>query len=101
MKVEIDIQDATINRMIQSTLERQATLDHYGKPTGPLAESIKAIADDQIQSVLVGMDLKEMVQQRIHLSLIPTLETIIDQQIKAAAKKAVKAEMDKKQETQP
>jgi hypothetical protein len=42
-----------------------------------------------------------MIQSRITSTLIPTLESIIDQQIKTAAKKAVKAAMDKHQETQP
>ena len=101
MKVEIDIQDETIKRMIKSTLETQARLDHYGKANGPLAESVNQITNDHIQSILLELDLSNLVRERIDLSLIPTLETVIDQKIKAAAKKAVKAAMDQHQETQP
>ena len=100
MRIEFEIPDTTINKMITSTLETQAKLDQYGRTNGPLAQSVKMIAEEQVQSALSELDLSEMVRKLIDISLIPTLETIIDNQIKAAAKKAVKAAMDK-QETQP
>ena len=101
MRIEIEIPDTTINKMITSTLETQARLDPYGRANGPLAESVKKIAEEQIQSSLSELDLSEIVRERVHFSLIPTLETIIDNQIKVEAKKAVRAAMNQRQETQP
>ena len=101
MKVEIDIPDETIRRLIKSSIEQQATLDYYGKPNGPFADQVKILALEQTESLVQQIDIPTMVQERIDLLLTPTLETIIDQQIKTAAKKAVKVAMDKHQETQP
>lgn len=97
MKLEFEIPDEVIKQVIKSRLEGQASTDYHGRiVNGPLADAIIKIADDQIQSALLGLDLSELVQKRVDHSLIPTLESIIDQQIKANAKKAVKQAMEQK-----
>ena len=100
MRIVFEIPDTAIHKSICSEIERQSSLDHYGRANGPLAEAAIKVVNQQVNQFVSQIDLTDMIQARITSTLIPTLESIIDQQIKSAAKKAVKAEMEKHQETQ-
>jgi uncharacterized membrane protein YheB (UPF0754 family) len=100
MKVEFELNDARVNGAINRILEDQAVL-YYNEPKGPLAKAVVELVNENVGQIVSKIDLTDMIQARITTQLMPTLEAIIEQQIKTAAKKAVKAAMDQRQETQP
>jgi len=100
MRIAFELDDARLNGAINRVLEDQAVL-YYNEPKGPLSKAIVEIVNEQVGQIIETIDLTDMIQARITTQLMPTLEAIIEQQIKTAAKKAVKAAMDQRQETQP
>jgi uncharacterized membrane protein YheB (UPF0754 family) len=99
VKIEFNLDDTRVNDVINRAIEGLAVL-YYDEPKGPLAKAVVELVNEQVQQIVSKIDLTDMIQARITSKLMPTLEAIIEQQIKAAAKKAVKAAMDKRQEMQ-
>jgi hypothetical protein len=93
MKIEFEISDDTIKKSISKQLETWFSVDLWGRAGGEMAVAVHSAIKTHVTDAIAAIDVSKLVAERIREKMMPTIQQMIDMELKAAAKKAVKAAM--------
>ena len=97
MRIEIEIPDETGRATITKAAAMVIGRDPWDseKVTGSMAEYLRGEIERQIKAHIDAVDLSTEIATVVEAQMMPTIREVIERELKSAARKAVKAEMEK------
>lgn len=98
MKIEIDLPDTAIRTAISKVATSIIGLDPWDKRRieGEMAKYLSDEIGRQIKAHIDAIDLSSEIAETVELKMMPTIREAIERELKASARKAVKAEMERR-----
>lgn len=93
MKIEIDIDDAKIRLAVNSAAQKVLSNDRYSGFSGYMADELVSTICAKVEAEISKLDFQAIINDVIESNLVPTVRELIQSELKAEAKKAVKAAM--------